>query len=98
MPRFVDAFGPLLLCGSLDTGALSDAMRRVAIACVVVLVVVVAQAHLRRSESGDKASAIGSLKAVAEAQTLYAARNGGYAAALASLSRGCPGSSPSLPS
>jgi hypothetical protein len=69
-------------------------MRKAAIVCVAVLVVIVAEARLWRSEPNNEVSAIGALKAVAAAQASYAGRNGGYAGDLAALSKGCPGSRP----
>jgi hypothetical protein len=67
-------------------------MRRAGIALVVVVVVVFADARLRRSEPNPEASASGALKAVAEAQSLYAAANDGYAKDLTTLARPCAGS------
>ena len=67
--------------------------KTIAAGFTVAAVLALAQVRVDRSESGAQASAIGSLRAIASAQSTYAAGNGGYARSLAALSTPCPGQS-----
>jgi len=65
--------------------------KTIAAGFTVAAVLALAQIRVDRSESGAEASAIGALRAIASAQSAYAAVNGGYARSLKTLSEGCPG-------
>ena len=65
--------------------------KTIAAGFMVAAVLALAQVRTSRSESGAQASAIGSLRAISSAQSIYAAEYGGYARSLAALSAPCPG-------
>ncbi len=66
----------------------------IVVAIIGVLSAIAAPSLLRARMSGNEASAIGSLRAVSNAETVYSvsAAKGNYASSLATLAASCPGS------
>jgi hypothetical protein len=65
--------------------------KTIAVGFTVAAVFAVAQIEVNRGERGAQASAIGALRAISSAQSIYASVNGGYARSLHVLSMPCPG-------